>query len=713
MTLLIVHSARLHAGPDWLIDPKPYKAQVRRTEGGGIVLENGLVRRSFSTTPNAATIGLEDLRHQSSLLRSIRPEALVTLNGNVRSVGGLLGQRNHAFLLPDWIAAMTNDPTAFQLSSTSIGKPTAPFPWRRPQGLTLPSWPPPGVALSFHFKSPLPSETGLAVTVHYELYDGLPVMGKWLSFSNGSPNSVTLDSFTSEIIAAVEGESVVDTREKNQWRRPPIEVLSDYMFNGMDPDTASKAAVWESDPLYKSQVNYERQTPCLLLCRPRLGPGISVPPGQTFESFRAFVLIHEPADRERTGLATRRAWKTLAPWTAENPLMMHVRKSDSQSFRAAVDQCAEVGFELIIYTFGSGINMEKDTPEYIASVRADVAYAHSKGLKVGAYSLFSSRRIDDANDVINPTTGKTGGTIFGNAPCFASQWGTNYYRKLTNFIAQTGLDMLELDGPYPGDACASTQHPGHRGLADSQWVQWRMTRDLFQWCREHGIYVNQPDSYFLAGGNKTGMGYREENWSLPRREQLIHARQNIYDGTWSKNQSMGWMFVPLTEYQGGGPAATIEPLKDHLREYETHFANTLGSGVQACWRGPRLYDSPETRDVVKKWVSWFKQHREILESDLIHGRRADGRDIDYMIQVKPGAKVCAFTVVHNPTPTALNRVVRLPLRYAGLRNSAWVRINDGKPTRVAIDPDGYANLEVSVPAESRSWVAVSEKREAR
>jgi hypothetical protein len=26
-------------------------------------------------------------------------------------------------------------------------------------------------------------------------------------------------------------------------------------------------------------------------------------------------------------------------------------------------------------------------------------------------------------------------------------------------------------------------------------------------------------------------GYREDNWSLPRAQQLIHARQNIFDGT--------------------------------------------------------------------------------------------------------------------------------------------------------------------------------------
>jgi hypothetical protein len=35
-------------------------------------------------------------------------------------------------------------------------------------------------------------------------------------------------------------------------------------------------------------------------------------------------------------------------------------------------------------------------------------YAHSKGILLGGYSLFSSRRIDDENDVVDPVTGKTG-----------------------------------------------------------------------------------------------------------------------------------------------------------------------------------------------------------------------------------------------------------------------------------------------------------------
>jgi hypothetical protein len=279
-------------------------------------------------------------------------------------------------------------------------------------------------------------------------------------------------------------------------------------------------------------------------------------------------------------------------------------------------------------------------------------------------------------------------------------------RTITNFLARTGLDLLEHDGPYPGDICASTTHPGHRGEPDSQWVNWSMNAGLYRWCRERGIYINQPDYYFFAGGNKTAMGYREDNWSLPRAQQLIHARQNIFDGTWTKPQTAGWMFVPLTEYQGGGAAATIEPLREHLDAYESHFANTLGAGVQACWRGPRLYDSDETKALVKKWVAWFKLHRDILESDIIHCRRADGRDIDYLLHVSPHLKERALAMIHNPLSREVEREVVLPLYYAGLTDAVLIRQQDGKRKRTKLDTEHRARVVVKVPANGHTWLVI-------
>jgi len=232
-------------------------------------------------------------------------------------------------------------------------------------------------------------------------------------------------------------------------------------------------------------------------------------------------------------------------------------------------------------------------------------YALSKGITIGGYSLLASRGADTGADNTQDSPPR-----FGVMPCLGAKWGMEYLAQLRSFVGTAGLGVLEHDGSYPGDMCAATTHLGHRGLADSQWVMWKSITDLYKWGCGHGVYLNIPDWYFLNGGTKTGMGYRETDWSLPRSQQEIIERQNIFDGTWDKTPSMGWMFVPLTEYHGGGAAATIEPLKDHLEHYEMRLANLFGAGVQACYRGPRLFDTDETKLVVKKWVAFYKSASE-------------------------------------------------------------------------------------------------------
>jgi hypothetical protein len=201
------------------------------------------------------------------------------------------------------------------------------------------------------------------------------------------------------------------------------------------------------------------------------------------------------------------------------------------------------------------------------------------------------------------------------------------------------------------------------------------------------------------------MGYRETNWSLPRAEQLLHARQNVFDGTWEKAPSMGWMFVPLVEYQGGGAAATIEPLREHLDTYEAFLQLDLGAGVQACWRGPRLYDCDETRALVERWVAWFRSRRAILESDVIHLRRADGRDWDGLLHVNPALETRGLAVLFNPLTVPLRRTIRLPLYYTGLEDTARVRVGTG-PERVrGLDRGHGLALELELPP-GMTWVEI-------
>jgi len=687
---------------DWLIVPcKRRTAVLRDGRAPQIVLSNGLVSRTFRLQPNAATVGFDNLITGSAVLRGVKPEAILELDGVKYAVGGLAGQVEYAYLRPEWIDTLKADPGAFQFAGFEVGATRARFPWKRKRYSADLPWPPPGRLLTLHFQPPLGKLPGLAVSVCYEMVDGIPLVCKWLSIRNAGQKPVRLNTFVNEVLAAVEAETTGPV--KPGWEFPNIHVESDYAFNGATPLEADVTTHWVIDPQYKTQ---RWSTPALLESRPPIGPDAILAPGDTFETFRTFELIYDGTDRERKGLALRRMYRTIAPWVTENPIYMNVVPADPVTVRRVIDQCAEVGFEMVGLSFGSGFNIENDDPAYVRQVKDLADYAHRKGIELGGYSLLASRSVGAEHDVIDSRTGKPGGAVYGNCPCLGSTWGANYLHKVQTFIDRAGLDLFEHDGSYPGDLCASTRHPGHRGLADSQWTQWQKIIGLYRWCRGRGVHLNVPDWYFLNGSNKVFLGYCEENWTLPRESQVLLSRQNIFDGTWQKTPNMGWSFLPLVNYKGGGAAALIEPLAEHLDAYEAHLAQNFGAGIQACYRGRRLYDTDATKAVIKKWTGFYAKYRPILESDLIHVRRPDARHLDAMLHVNPQLKPKGLAMVFNPLDRPLESTIVLPLYYTGLTDTATVRREEGPPVRYSLDRKFQISLPLKVTARSWTWLVI-------
>lgn len=921
--------------PDWLLAPDSYQAEIYRSaDAQELILSNGLIRRVFKLTGNGTTVAFDNLATGESVIRGVKPEAEVKINGITFPVGGLTGQKNYAFLRKEWVDELEIDPSGFQFVGFEVSEPKAPFGWKRVRYHdSLAHWPPKGVHLRLDYilpsqeaygetDRPLPSKLGrktlymsemtawdptwtaynstthprnsvenegkigeiyslqntanyiemewlpgtelleasfdtgtdqsqewgpgislvfpdqtikfylrpsgnrydlgkpmyglwdgqksfraaggrqeldlsepislrirfqgdqlfceakpqsgewtlvesipmpqnqvpshfrigktdekggnadftanpgeltrsrivgfsclsafdekelaknkalsgedVRLSVHYDLYDGIPVLAKWIQLVNHSDDSITVNDFSSELLAAVEYGSVVNKISKN-FPNPNIHVETDYAFGAMTAEGANQHAVhWEKDPEYLTQVNYLRNTPALLRVSPDIGPEELLAPGDSLTTFRTFVLPFDSYDRERNGLAVRRMYRTVAPWITENVIMMHARFADWERLKVAIDQSAEIGFEMIILTFGSGFNIENASPEYLAKMKEYADYARQKGVEIGGYSLLASRSIDAENDVQMPPGQRA---TYGNSPCIGSHWGQEYFDKLYNFYSKTGFSLFEHDGSYPGDVCMATDHPGHNGLLDSQWKQYREISNFYKWSRENGVYLNIPDFYYLTGSNKCGMGYREVNWSLPRNEQLIHARQNIYDGTWTKTPSMGWMFIPLTEYHGGGPAATIEPLDENRDHYNQIMFSTLGAGVQAFYRGPKLYDTDRTKDLVKKNVDWYKKYRQVLDGDILHLRRADGRDIDYWLNINPSGENKGMLLVYNPLKKPVTKKITVPLYYTGLTDQVLVQHEESAAIARQVDRNFELEIEVTIAPESATWYLLRE-----
>lgn len=543
---------------DWLIDGSSFKSEVIE-KNGFVTISNGLISRTFSLSPDGATTGFSNLMTGNELIRAVKPEAIMTVNGNSIRVGGLTGQPVNNYLAEEWIASLKPDSLSpLRLSGYETGKIVARFDWKkRPEWMAqdMP-WPPSGKRIDFTY---IPKENsidapGIKIVVHYEIYDGIPLICKWVTVINDSEKEIIIDSFISEILALTEEESAVG--DKKNLILSNLYVETDYAFGGsMSSESCYEKSVWRvPDPDYKTIVNYNRVQPSMLECRPMTGPAERVEPGKSFDSFRTWILVNDSSDRERKGLATT--------------------------------------------------------------------------------------------------------------------------------------------------------HPGHEGLADSQWKQFRTITDFYKWCRARGVYLTVPDWYFLNGSSKTAMGYRESNWSLPRRQQEIIERQNIFDGTWEKTPSMGWMHVPLVEYQGGGREATIEPLKEHLPHYGQRLADLFGAGVQAAYRGSRLYDAPETLDLVKKWVSFYKKHRAILDADIIHLKRADGRGIDAILHVNPSSSEKGLLMVYNPLDHAVKQNLTINVYYTGLSRVASINENDGKARRFSINRNYEITIPVNVEPNSQSWYII-------
>ncbi len=719
LNLFEVHSQSLQSLPtwnsaieklyqdDWLVQPVHARAGIYTTDDHrDIILYNGLVKRTFRITPNVACIDYKNMINGQQLLRAVKPEAQLIINGKQYDVGGLYGQKENAYLLPEWVDQFQTSDSSFQFISYKVTDIQPFLNWKTTMW-TANKKQATGKMVSFNYKSKLSQLQGLEVTVNYELYDGLPLICKWVSLKNNGKEAVKLDREVNEILGMVEEESAVVGSPQQMKKPSGIYVETNYAFNNaMRYEISDQTLHWNTDSTYTSQVNYNLETPCLLEVYTPKAPGIALQPGEIFNSIRTYELLLDSYDRERRGLSVRKMYRAIAPWTTSNPIFMHLVSKNDNEVRAAIDQCAATGYEALILSFGSHLNMEDTSAANIEKWKLLRDYAHRKKIFIGGYSLFSSRRISDEDDVINPATGKPGGAFFGNAPCFGSKWGLAYRDKIKYFFTKTGFDIWENDGPYPGDVCASVTHPGHVGLDDSQWRQMEIQKELYHWLNERGVYINAPDWYFLDGTNKTGIGYREVNFSLPREDQMILNRQNIFDGTWEKTPSMGWGFVPLTRYQGGGPEAILEPLSEHLKDYKQLMMQYYGSGVQACYRGPRLYDTDETKKAVMETIAWYKKYRDILNSDIIHLRRADGRDWDGILHVNPQLKNKGLLMLYNPLKEKITRKIKVPLYYTGLKTTAKLREKEGPVKTLPLNRNYEVEITFSIEPESYTWMVI-------
>lgn len=712
---------------DWLLTPPTTQAsvQIKPSEDrqtAQIMLSNGLVSRTFYVTDN--NIGCISMRRSDKdieFVRAIKPEVRIQIDDQWVDVGGLTGAPDKAFISPTWFDRLESIPGSFKFSGMRVGPCVKPYEWKpknnAPKDI---AWPANGLRATFQFTG-AGKHKGIGVAVIYEIYNGIPVIMKTFKLINKSGKEITVTKFEGEHLAVQPSMSRNLHVESDysfalaNWRKSSSgigihasdgnEKFRDYYLGGgttrliRDPDWGSMATLNPAEDIFLDDPEN-----ALLLSRPSVGPAWPVKAGESFDAFRTFEILNDvPTGSERAFLGQRRFYRVLAPQTNEKLLEVHVPvHRDMETLGPLLDQMHEIGFQQLQAPEHPGsFNYADLSPANISSMKAICDYARKYDIRVGAYQLVTASQGGWGSkfNCIDPKS-KQPASSFGQSVCAASAWADMYYENMWKMFDLTGMRAYKPDGPYHGDCCASTEHGYHKGLADSQWAQWKWQCKVLAEGQRRNLYLTIPDWYFLNGQTCTGMGYREAVDFIDVSLQTVILRQYIFDATYHKTAQMGWINLNTAVLPGG--------LEKNLDKYERFFFMQLASGAQVWLHGFRLYDGPKSKAMLLKWMAWYKKYYDIIHGDIIHLKRPDGRDIDYYLHVnaKPDAKERGMLLVFNPLPDEVTREITVPLYYTGLTDSAKIRDKEGQPVTHTLDRNYSVKVRVTLPADGYTWMII-------
>jgi hypothetical protein len=810
---------------DWLVSNLP-ALSTTLTQGSTpntIILSNGLLSRTFVTSPCFATVDLALVKPPSTFFRGLSPESVISLNGTVTPVGGCIGQT-----LFEWFdlskITLAVDPTALIFRNYSTSAPSAPFPlapgaWDAPSDLV---WPPAGLHLqidfvtggavpsangtnftqfsSFEFpcndtcligwpscdiktvpgQCTFPSATAVSlcsdwplcvgvtcnsarndcqargvpfdltpqtgftsfvrttapttsggpiVTVHYEMYDGIPSLRKWVTVSvdTNAPAPVTVDSLIIDLLRApnfAPDSMTVDTVHANNPTPSSQQTVPDpsQAFPGRTQQ------LWFFDSTYDKGGDAELHVPYTYYTRLSLGysddvtfggptgPGVIINPGSIWESTDIRQVFHDTTDFERQGLGLRKVASLLTPQLLASPLHYMITDiSSNASFQLAIDQAAAAGMEMIIIGYGAQgwcgmCDSQILSPSFTSWLKDWIIYATTKNIAVSAYTLMQhngwGESVPEAEQVLN-RDGSRGGIA-----CFATDWHAAYRTHVLDFTRAVNLSGVETDGQYENAYCGDTggdhHHNGGAGAFDAQL---KATLEFNALLKEQGIYQTGADAYANSGSNLWNHADTDAGYSLPTlMERLMIGREYVYDSTTSRvktSGSYGIGDISEESRECGASAARLACVDFALSSF-------FGLGVPPTVVAPSLVpaadsDAPALLSIFKSWTDFFKAHRTILAAPAsLHLGRPTSRSIEATVHLSasPTATERAFIALINPMSVTMSAAIDTPLYYAGLAPntdvSIW-RVTAGAATvfirNATVGNDGGGLFDVHIACE--------------
>ena len=134
-------------------------------------------------------------------------KAMISVEGHPFHVGGIRTEIPRAYLNRTALKTnMTADPNCFRFTGYYINPVHERYPYKPIRGAPQDTvWPPKGVHLALEFRAPKKLENDpkfkeILVTVHYELYQGIPLLSKWVTISGPQQSKVNVQIIKTKLV---------------------------------------------------------------------------------------------------------------------------------------------------------------------------------------------------------------------------------------------------------------------------------------------------------------------------------------------------------------------------------------------------------------------------------------------------------------------------------------------------------------------------------
>ena len=571
---------------------------------------------------------------------------------------------------------------------------------------------------------------GAVITVNYEMYDGLPVLRKWLSAKVGSApggaQSFVIDTVIHEILKAPVSRTTKYSAHGNfkykaihtylllppsafwfaatylQNFAPDQMTVIQVQANNPTPATQQVVPVtsqsfpgrtqqyWFFDDEWDACCDRELHVPYTYYTLLRVGygddvtfggptgPGALVTESNPWEGQSTRFILHDTTDWDRQGAGIRKMQSIIAPQLLATPIVWMISDiSTTAAFQTSLTQASQAGIELVIIGYGAAgwcgmCPGQLTNASFVAWFKSQVQFgaALNPPVRVSAYTLMQmngwGESVPSEEQVLN-RDGSRGGIA-----CFATDFHAAYRQSILDFVDEVGLSGVETDGQYENAACGDDSGDHHHNGVIGSWdAQLDATLHFNEAMKAKGIYQTGADAYWQSGANRWNHADTDAGYSLNRLwDRLNVGRDYIYDSSTTRLHSSGG-------YGIGDPkndAKQCDSYPGRLVCVDYALASFYGQGVVPNAVSSTLWDpsdpeGPAIRALYSNWTAFFALHRPVLTSpQVVHLVRPSTRryEATAFLSPLPTATERAYVSVYNPTNSTQTASLMVPLYYSGL-----------------------------------------------